>query len=1574
MVVENGTTSTTGGGSSASSSSEWRGTASASATSFASPTSRSGSNRLPVSMSTRAPAALKNSITAQLIQEQHFGTSTISAASSGSKSKISAASSKDSDPRQLQPRGQHDMNSSWNDFLYERTLVCLNLEISCVALAPCGTFFVVGNGSGDVKVYDMEAYAETHTLKTSASSCAPKSILCTSKEVGNRSVTEHLIVLSGDGIRVFSVQNDFAFVHCIQPPFSKMLDTQNVHEKSANSRPGSKERVEEQERSTWQCVAFHPRSATSVRTQRKDNTIVACADMALVVYSTIDWGGATSTPRILRSVLSWGPPTSCVFTPAGTRLIVGHASGSITVWNSHTFAMEKTLSGHQGAVTSFDFYRDEIMEEIDLVATRSESETEPMATGSETETDCSVSSRSPNKNGRRTTRAALANNSQTDLLGDNTIRSRTDEAGKKKKNTALVRKKRTLLVSCSRDKSMRLWSNLQDEDAAGWQLLTTVPLEPGVHSPKIFQDTASSNFSALNTGPASTNFHAGSYYANTAPNGKNGAGGATSTASTGLSTSGGQFFTSSWCLCVAPRLLVWRLKTVISTTASRGTISGDNYSIVFEPFQRLKSTGMDTPQVAAFSPDGNRVIVGSNDGVLGVFIRKKQLFAEHTRDYDHESLAFEQKKKIREVVKCILERDLRANAALAASAELTKSRGLNGIELLQKQFQNSHLSGRALKEMSLLQQQQLNPYLNSSSGAAAELATRLSKLLPAPEMKFLDHAHARIVTASSCLQLLEQIHKAVLRKEEGDRQKAFEEETEREEKKKQSLVGEQLMALPKDGNGSSYYYMSGGSSASGGQVVMCTQSGSPRSLFRGIAIQPEGETLPEFIFEHEFTTKCKFAAERIETLGLPFLKQLWKEKGWTFPESSAMNGGIATSNGGATSSSSSSSSSTSSVSGDREDATNLVNVTEQSILSLRRRGAESPSLFKLLAATGDGLKGVPEEVRAKITGIEYGELFKDFFLKALLLHEFGHLEEEEDDELDAGSSTVLKNAALGGGSRKNTRAVTSAMGAQGQLLGDNNYDRSVMWGSGSSTPSSKEQMASAGGLQSASGSQSTTPVVRRSKNYYTPKYNEKMRSVGSEVDGSADAFASSMKVNTQSSTQLLNSSTSSGSSTLVDHISSSAATSFHTNNTNAGRVGVQSVQQPQRSIGGAPQLHIGGSLQSMVDSSSPSKLQQGTPPPGVISYDVDDPFARLLRRGRGQSSAAVIGGASTPSCTPSRGINQSFNFSEGSHVVIKTRPGSRGQPGSRGTTTHPSFAGLHGGALSGLSTSSTDSSSSALVNRTQSSQASSNNLVQQEASAVSGGSAGAGSDQAVVGNSILISSGRETPASSSTQQQAAQAPSQADPYASPVRKAPTAVSSSQKANPILSDSLSKMMDDHLQQNHNQQANTSGNARTTPLSKTPKAFFSGSPSKRGTMSYIGNQVVGGGATPVAPSEKNSSTAGASNIVEVPETRSVTLSQAISLRRGSSVPNLAAQAFVTPEKQGGRGMMLSTMGGSSQTPSAAGGVRGGATPASTRRHPGFASGVRTGATPSARTTTTAGHLTATAGKTKLVLADL
>ncbi|CAD7936878.1 unnamed protein product [Amoebophrya sp. A120] len=1045
--------------------------------------------------------------------------------------------------------------SSWDDFLYERTLVCLNQEICSIAISPCHEFFVVGNGSGDVKVYDFESYAETHTVKTNNSSFfPPKQLTFTTKPgtgANKTPVSEFLIVLSGDGIRVFSVKEDFGFVKWIVPPLTKMLDSDLAQQKqeedklqmvnllkqnrpqtggfeatsrrhvlnAQNGRPSSKEAnadVDLSERSRWQCVAFHRGSAAATNAPGTSGTrgtnvaaaphntdcIVACADMALVVYSTKDWGGAKCTPKILRSVMSWGAPTACAYSPSGNRVLVGHASGSISIWHAQTFAMEKMLSGHHGAITAFEFYTDLILEELEVSDPEEDHQHSSgfaSRSNTESEAESNPNSRSPSKQGRRSRLASRAGavdlgdgaSSAGALVKSNGLASTRgggnqpiDKISASRNGTrggSLMqngsngthprwhRRPRVVLVSTSKDNSLRLWADFTQEDPSGWQLLSKIALEPGVHSPKLSRDCL-------------------------------------------------------WCLCVSPRLLIWKVTTLrqavfrhnhnsgtttssqqhsagsaianavtavlgpayasnnsspLKTRANRGlqphaasagSLDHQNlnpqaaatkhwqqtweHNVIFEPFQRLKATGMDAVNVAAFSPDENgcRVIVGSNDGVLGVFVRKRQLLLEYARDYECES--YQIKRQLQEVVRCLIQE---SESAQKTDFDFESKKILSGESSLYTdtapKFASSVVTPSAAGAGADVEQGgrkggagNRNTTTNSN-GAVVSKASSPSKTGQDAEQQareFLSNqprwkdTHNAILTASSCLQLIDDIYTELQKKDEERKREQL--ELEKKRKKKQEA----------EANNTPF-----GERLRNANDLANALSGSPRTLFKNVVVtqkcraamesqtanagqhqgaatagnvpagaaefassgehdphggmgatsaptyssRPGSKTgkIPDFILDHEFAKQCKFGMEKMKEVGLPFLRQLIKEAGWT--DLDAASGGR-----GSGANSDTQPQYMWHPGGSKLVESNQYDHKTSSFSGSSSRPTATPSgavnqfqqSYRVLPpSSSDPWFGIPDTIKKEVEG---RDLFRDFFVKALLLYERGLLQKEDNEE------------------------------------------------------------------------------------------------------------------------------------------------------------------------------------------------------------------------------------------------------------------------------------------------------------------------------------------------------------------------------------------------------------------------------------------------------------------------------------------------------------------------------------------------------------------------------------------------
>jgi len=174
-------------------------------------------------------------------------------------------------------------------------------------------------------------------------------------------------------------------------------------------------------KTTWRCLCFSPTRTVDNRLGEsgEDNSLVAWTETSLCVYSV---ESDSTQPRLTRSVVhATGLPKVCAFSRCGTRVVCGHEDGQIYVWNASSFTLEKTLIGHLGAVTSLEFSLPTKIREI-----RDGKPGEPTQT---------VEMRSPSR-----------------LKGEPN-RPHSSNVG-------------SMLVTCSVDKSIRIWEGHE----RGWQL------------------------------------------------------------------------------------------------------------------------------------------------------------------------------------------------------------------------------------------------------------------------------------------------------------------------------------------------------------------------------------------------------------------------------------------------------------------------------------------------------------------------------------------------------------------------------------------------------------------------------------------------------------------------------------------------------------------------------------------------------------------------------------------------------------------------------------------------------------------------------------------------------------------------------------------------------------------------------------------------------------------------------------------------------------------------------------------------------------------------------------------------
>jgi len=206
-------------------------------------------------------------------------------------------------------------------FRYQRTLSFYSTAISVVAFSHDYTKLISGSGSGDIKIWDTTQWAELRTLRPD----------------GSKNSVPRCVSMSRGGLLACCHPN----VICVYSP---------TFERELTLLP-----PQDYGPATWRCLCFSPTRTVDHLTGEsgEDNALVAWTESALCVYSV---ESNSTLPRITRSVVhASGPPRVCSFTRCGTRVVCGHEDGQIYVWNASSYTLEKTLIGHLGAITSFDF-------------------------------------------------------------------------------------------------------------------------------------------------------------------------------------------------------------------------------------------------------------------------------------------------------------------------------------------------------------------------------------------------------------------------------------------------------------------------------------------------------------------------------------------------------------------------------------------------------------------------------------------------------------------------------------------------------------------------------------------------------------------------------------------------------------------------------------------------------------------------------------------------------------------------------------------------------------------------------------------------------------------------------------------------------------------------------------------------------------------------------------------------------------------------------------------------------------------------------------------------------------------
>lgn len=206
-------------------------------------------------------------------------------------------------------------------FRYERTLSFYSTSISVLQFSTDFTKLISGNGSGDVKVWDVSQWSELATLRHGdGKNAVPRCV--------GVSPTGALACCHPNVICVYNAKYELELE--LKPP-------------------------QDLGATTWRCMCFSPTRAVDEDAGEvgEDNLLVAWTETSLCVYPV------TSTslqPRLTRSVVhSSAAPRVCTFTRCGTHAVCGHADGQIYVWNASSFSLERTLVGHLNAITSLDF-------------------------------------------------------------------------------------------------------------------------------------------------------------------------------------------------------------------------------------------------------------------------------------------------------------------------------------------------------------------------------------------------------------------------------------------------------------------------------------------------------------------------------------------------------------------------------------------------------------------------------------------------------------------------------------------------------------------------------------------------------------------------------------------------------------------------------------------------------------------------------------------------------------------------------------------------------------------------------------------------------------------------------------------------------------------------------------------------------------------------------------------------------------------------------------------------------------------------------------------------------------------
>ncbi|CAJ1413454.1 unnamed protein product [Effrenium voratum] len=206
-------------------------------------------------------------------------------------------------------------------FRYDRRLSCFSNAVSCLSFTGDGQYLVSGTGSGDIKVWDCNTWAEAAKLK------------------GGRRAEPKEVAISPSQRWVVVCYSSVLHIYQCGPPW-RLVQSRPVVNTLKDKEP------------EWCCVAFSPSSEVDHPTGHagQDNNLAAFSNcsICLMDYS----GGWEEVPQRTRSIMQTGWPASLAYTGDGYWIVCGFSEGQMQVWNAFSLTLEKTLNAHEATVTS----------------------------------------------------------------------------------------------------------------------------------------------------------------------------------------------------------------------------------------------------------------------------------------------------------------------------------------------------------------------------------------------------------------------------------------------------------------------------------------------------------------------------------------------------------------------------------------------------------------------------------------------------------------------------------------------------------------------------------------------------------------------------------------------------------------------------------------------------------------------------------------------------------------------------------------------------------------------------------------------------------------------------------------------------------------------------------------------------------------------------------------------------------------------------------------------------------------------------------------------------------------------